>query len=240
MSQVNRLREIVEPGDVLLTASYLENSHSDVPLLDQAIHGIRGHQIRRYPKSPLLYQLLTHAMLYCDDEHILNVTWPKAKWSTIDDIVAEDNHLLVARYKHRSWTTIEAAAMAGFGEFFVGYHYDPVDLIQFIICEKFGYDNPVSDLITRLVGIGAHNAFCSFGTITPPAKMCKLLGLARPVQCLLELTAPATFLCPEEGMAADQLNFDKVYEYRPDNVPQWVYDGWMPEDQWKAAMRIKI
>lgn len=233
MTQVNRLAEDRLSGDVILSISYKDPwwwlnwppwDHLEQAALNRVIDAIRGHQHRRYPDAPKLWTLPTHARLYLRPDKIVDVTWPKAKWSTIDEIVAKDEHNIVVRFKGHRFNHGDVLRMIEIARPYIGKRYDLLDLGQFLACEKagVGYEGKTAQEICDTIGGGKDNEVCSIGVAIVLNTRLEEIGIHRPLHCITDLTAPASFLCAEKDYLQKDHPFEVVYEHRPDSIPRWA------------------
>ena len=222
----NRLPDLALRGDVLLSISYKKWPPFWNPfqwfkksLLNTAIDEIRGYQWRRYPtfRDTKLRRMLlktTHARYILTPEKVFDVTFPATKWSTLQEIVDNQEHIILCRsreYPFADWNPYPTIQRL---EPYIGKSYDLLDLAAFRLAEPFGVNSLPGALLGELVGIGKDNMVCSQGTRLAAEIWLGIEGIEKPLfQHPIDFTAPATFPCDSKNP------WEVVYEWRPN----WLF-----------------
>jgi len=123
---------IIRPGDVI---SLDERSTMLSPFKYIGLRGIRTYQKELFGESSDWRP--THTVLYFSDDKVFSMTYPVARWETLE--YQTKQRFKVLRYTKRRYTQQHIDMMYKTAEQFLGSRYDIGDLVDIMINKILGY-----------------------------------------------------------------------------------------------------
>lgn len=178
MFDLTRLQECLKPLCVIQSVPHWSWSYLYKPW---EIPGYKiGKEIQHFQKrvDPAdWFTDSTHSRLYFDDQHIFEVTFPKAQWTTLKDIANED--LRILHYAPFDFNTHEVTIAHSVVMPLIGKWYDVVDLLAFYVAHVYAHTPEQETIVSNLIGIGKGNMVCSAGVRTGYEGLRKRLELEK-------------------------------------------------------------
>lgn len=151
---LNKILPLIAPGDVINFDSSTEWYNLHIRL---GYWGIRDHQHKVF--GNLSRWRDTHSMLYLDEDQILSVEPPRARWAKLADL--HDDKITVWRYTKREFSDEDIDTMIQVADAeLIGTIYDIGQLIDIAINRIMGYPHTIA---YRIFDFSKYCKVCSVG-----------------------------------------------------------------------------
>ncbi len=150
---LNKILPMIQPGDVINFDSTTEWYNLHIRL---GYWGIRHNQKKVF--GELSRWRDTHTMLYLDEEKLLSVEPPRARWAKLEDLY--DDKISLWRYTKREFDDPDIDVMMDAASELIGTVYDVGQLLDIMINRLMGYPHTIQ---YRVFDFSKHCKVCSVG-----------------------------------------------------------------------------